>query len=267
MTFQRTTTGSLLRSSQAYAAQLCDKETLSGGIAYYCDRFGTLPAVNQFREVLLAESANPSAIVAEVERWFSDRGLTCGRWAPAEHQPVAPLEGALVSHDYTRRDLAALVLTQWREWEPAPEVRVVPARAARAAYRATWLADGMVGSADDLALRADAHNERLDDPQLDAVVALVGGRPAGRCALYQVGDICRVLHFAVLAGHEARGTGGALLGHVLALARRLEMRHVYTQVDRRRTQRIAFFEQAGFVCDGTLVEFCRAGDGDLGDAQ
>lgn len=267
MTFQRTTTGSLLRSSQAYAAQLCEKETLSGGIAYYCDRFGDLPAVNQFREVLLADGADASAVCAQAEQWFADRGLRCGRWAPAEHQSIAPLEKWLAPRGFARRELAALVLTEWREWEPAPRVRVVPARAARAAYRTTWLADGASSVATFMALRADAHNERLDDPQLDAFVALADGQPAGRCDLYQVGDICRVLHFAVLEGHQAGGADRALLGHVLTLARRLAMRHVYTQVDIRRPQRIALLEEAGFVRDGTLVEFCREGDGDLGDAR
>ena len=37
----------------------------------------------------------------------------------------------------------------------------------------------------------------MNDPNFDLFLAMVDGQPAGRCALYQVGDIARVTDLAV----------------------------------------------------------------------
>ena len=82
-------------------------------------------------------------------------------------------------------------------------------------------------------------------------------QPAGRCALYQVGDLARVMDLTVLPAFDGRDVERALTTHVLALARRLTMRHIFLQIaDDDATRRDAF-ERAGFVPDGTIAEFAR----------
>ena len=52
---ERSTVGSLLRTTQALCGQLCEKETLTHGIAYTCARYPNLSEVNQFREVVVED--------------------------------------------------------------------------------------------------------------------------------------------------------------------------------------------------------------------
>ncbi len=99
---ERSTVGSLLRSTQTYCAQLCEKQALTYGIAYYSERFAKLPEANQFREVLVDDPARIPAAFDEAERWFKEQGLTCYRWAPADGQASDTLSGFLVSRGFRR---------------------------------------------------------------------------------------------------------------------------------------------------------------------
>jgi N-acetylglutamate synthase-like GNAT family acetyltransferase len=150
-----------------------------------------------------------------------------------------------------------MVLVNWVDIEAAHDVRVLPARAMRAALRKTFLEADLPCPNEIRRLRADACEERLDDPQFDMFVAVVNGQPAGRCALYQVGDIARLTDLAVPAPFARRGVAAALAASVLTLARRLAVPNVCLQVDSSDAARRAWFESVGFAADGSFVEFTR----------
>jgi len=254
---ERTTVGSLLRSTQAFCIQLCDKQTLDFGIAYHCARFGDLPEVNQYREVIATEPSDVSVAFDEAERCFGEAGLTCHRWAPADGRASDALAGFLVGHGFVQRAFTAMRLAAWTDLEPRDAVRILPARAMRSVFRDTYLHAG--APADPLRRErlADLYGERLDDPQFDMFVALIDKQPAGRCALYQVGDIARIMDLSVMPGMADRGVERTLLAHLLALAKRLAMRNVCTLIDANDAARIELARRAGFVEDGTIVEFHR----------
>jgi len=254
---ERTTIGSLLRSTQAFGSQLCEKQTLEQGIAYYCRRFADLPEANQFREVVIDAPEQIAAAFDEAEAWFHDQGLRCHVWAPAGGGASAELNAFLATQGFRERGYLAMRLTTWVNMEPVGDIRVLPARAMRAAVRQTFgevTTSGEDGDADQL---ADALNERMNDPQFDVFVAMIGARPVGRCALYQVGDIARVMDLHVSAPSRRDDVQRSLIAHVLAMAKRLQMRNICVQVDETDTQRRAWFEAAGFVADGRIVEFHR----------
>lgn len=247
-----TTIGSLLRTSQAHCQQLCEKSTLRFGIAFHAPAYPTVGEVNQYREVLLDSPADAAAAWREADEFFRGCGLACLRVAPAMDQSPDSLDEALHPAGFQRRSYAALVLTRWPEGDADPAVRVLPARAMRAAFRRTFDATA------DAAAAAEASEARLDDPPFDMFVSVVDGVPTGRCALYQVGDLARLMDLHTVAHPAAEVSAAALLHHALGLARRLAMRHVIGQVDTSRTAALRAFEQAGFERDGTIVEFERA---------
>jgi N-acetylglutamate synthase-like GNAT family acetyltransferase len=254
-----TTRGWILRSEQAYCLQLCEKETLEYGIAYYSDRFGDHPDVNQFREVLIEDDAKVDEAVEQAEQWFRGRGLTCRRWATAECQDPMKLASSLEARGFRARSSTAMVLTQWVDLQAPASVRVLPARAMRAAFRQTFSGHELVNAGVRLVQVEGAAEERLNDAPYEMFVALIDRRPAGRCALYQVGDIARVMDFAVLPTFSDAGVGNALLASVLALAKRLTMRSVCALVNLRDASTFELLQRAGFVADGELVEFTRGG--------
>jgi GNAT superfamily N-acetyltransferase len=251
------TIGSILRSNQAYYSQISATETLECGIAYWSAAYPSVPEANQFREVMLPDAGSMPRAFAEAEQYFAARGLRCQRWAPAAEQSVEVLQPFLESRGYRRRELRAMRLGEWPHIPPNPAVRILPARAMRAAHRQTYSQDIEGRSHDEPSAetRADLANERLDDPQLDMFVALVGGQPAGRCALFQVGDIGRIIDFYVPPALRRQGIATALLAHVIALAQRVASRVICLEVDATNVPAHALLAKLGFHDDGMMVEF------------
>lgn len=254
---QGTTVGLLLRSTQALCGQLCEKQTLDYGIAYYSEPFADLAEANQFREVVIENPALMPEALAQTQRCFQEKGLRCDRWAPAVDQPIEPLSSFLIDSGFHECRFTAMTLTRWVEWEADPCVRVLPARAMRTAYRATFIEADSPRSSKARKSLADAYEQRLDDPPFDAFVAMVSGQPAGRCTLFQIGDIARVMDLVVRPAFASRGVDRALLAHVLTLAKRLTMRHICLQVPIKQRTRRDWLETAGFAADGEIVEFER----------
>ncbi len=260
----RTTIGSLLRSTQAYCSELCEKETLEYGIAYFSPRFAALPEANQFREVLIEDPAKIPEAFEQAEAWFRERKLYCHRWAPAEGRAVPELADFLTRHGFRRRQYVSMSLVRWVDQKTPEHVRILPARAMREAYRETFTHADVPEPSTIRKLLAEAALERLDDPQLDMVVALWDKRPAGHSGLYQVGDIARVMNLNVLPEFSGRGIEQALLGHVLTIAKRLAMRNVLTQIDETDRGGRTVLGESGFTDDGEIVEFDRDPPGHLG---
>ena len=252
---QHSTTGSILRSTQAFCSQLCEKKTLEYGIAYYCERFAALPEANQFREVIAEDPEKLADAFAEAQAWFRGQGLACLRWAPADGHATPQVSAFLERRKFRARTFTAMRLARWPEIEEVTAVRILHARAARKALRQTFMQAASPASPTMREVLADAYEERLDDPQFDLFVALVDGQAVGRCALFQVGDIARVMEHEMLPGFDESGADRALLNHVLGLAKRLGMHNIVAQADNADTAKLTKFEQAGFVVDGTIIEF------------
>lgn len=250
------TVGSLLRTEQAFCSQLCDKQVLQFGIAYYSDRFVDLPETNQYREVTLDSPSQVERAFSEAEAWFSQRNLCFHRWASADGAADDSVAEFLAEKGFQKRTYHAMALAERVSFEPFDNVRVLHARAVRDALRQTFFQPSDAPSSPQ-SLHADACMERLDDPQFDMYVALVDKVPAGRCALYQVGDIARVMDLTVLPAFTGQGVDRALTKHVLTQAHRLAIRNVCVQVDCTQADRADWFRRAGFVVDSVIEVFDR----------
>lgn len=251
---ERSTVGSLLRSTQGYCQQICEKQTFDFGIAFCSERFRMLPEANQIRELTLSDPREIAAAFEQTTGWFAARGLQCFRWSPAIDIDPKPLGELLSAHGFVARKLIAMRLKEWPSLSVSSEVRVLPARAMRSSFVESFTASPPPDDAVARMALADSFMERLDDPQVDMFVATVDKKAAGRCGLYQVGDIARVLDLTVLPAYADRGVAESLLGHVLALARRLTMPMVVVQAAESDAARRALLKSAGFVEDGEMIE-------------
>lgn len=257
---ERSAVGAVLRAEQAYGLQICEKETLDYGIAYYSERFVKLPEGCQFREVLIEDAATIGSAFDQAEQWFAERGMTCLRWVPADGMPTAELTDFLTERGFQKTEFIAMVLTGWPKLVAPADVRVLPARAMRAAFRravADSLPPDWQGPTE---LLSEACEERLDDAPFDAFVAMIENEPAGWSALHQVGDIGRLTPIAVSRAYKERRVETALLAHGLALAKRLMLQMVCATVAESDTDEISSLERAGFVPDGRFMQYDRAAD-------
>lgn len=252
------TIASMHRSTQALCVHLCQKQTLTHGIAYYNPDLPRDAEANQFREVVIASAGDVRRAFDEAEAFFDEQEITCLRWALAADQPGEAIAPFLIEAGFVKRPLSAWVLTKWVDRDAPDDVRVLPARAMRATL------GRMFETAESDAVRTDAREtclHRMDDPQYDMFLAMIGDQPAGRCALYQVGDFARVTDLHVADGFDQEHVGAALLAHVLAMARRLSMRKILTLHREGEEVWRVLLDQWGFVEDGRFDEFDRATSG------
>ena len=98
---------------------------------------------------------------------------------------------------------------------------------------------------------------RLDYAQYDVFVAMHDGQVAGRCGLFQAGEIAEIRELFIMPQYRRTGVGTALMAEVLAMARRLMMRIVTARVDAAQEGAVAFMLRSGFTDQGRLVEFDR----------
>ena len=251
------TIAKLERTSQASCNQICQKQTLEYGIAYYATDFPDAAQLNQYREVIAGDAERVPSAMDEADTWFAEQGLRCRRVAMADGSSPDALSTFLESHDYRRQTFHALALRSWGDISVDENVRVLPARAMRPALRATF-DDAPTYSTDGPALHADIVNERMDDAAYDMHVALVDGKPAGRCGLYQVGDIARLVECHALPGERQAAVLESLVAHSLALTTRLSMQTICVRAWAEDSLLLDLYRRAGFEQDGTLYEFERA---------
>lgn len=252
---QSPTVNSLLRISQAYCEQLCEKQTLEYGIVFSSPRFPELAECNQFREVIAETLPQAGVAVDECDQCFAARGSRCLRWAPAEGRTSEEIARFLTDRGFVPRQELALTLSRWVGDPPTREIRVLPARAMRDAFAKTFASSGAGRGLEDE--QREAALERLDSSHLDMFVALYDGEPAGRGGLFQVGDVCELVDVSVLAGFTGRGVDSALVSQALSLARRLAFRRVYARFVADDDAKRDLLLRHGFVADGSIVEFVR----------
>ena len=97
----------------------------------------------------------------------------------------------------------------------------------------------------------DEEWDDYDPVSRHVIAAAADGAPVGTGRLLPDGHVGRM---AVLKEWRGRGVGGAVLGHILKLAR--EMRHAVVRLH-AQTHALGFYEKHGFVAEGE--EFMEAG--------
>lgn len=252
------------RSDRALVEQLSDWESLEFGVAHTSSRHPALASANQLREVWLAEISAESAY-ERAEAYYAERALTCRLWTPASGQAPEPVERLLLSRGWRCMDRAAMYLTTMDALTDAmpPAIRVLPARAMPKAFRQTFAAEGAAANADPAFAgaaadaQAEAAIDRLNDSNHDAFVATVDGVAAGRISYLQAGDIARLDDLTVLRAFRGRGVGGALVSHVLYLAKRLLPKILVATAPADCPERIGFLRGWGFELGGVVRDFVR----------
>lgn len=227
-----------IRSQQSLHAHLSIPESLGIGSAYCAPSLPRVRDANQVCDVLLG-GVDPAEAFDRVESHFAARATRCLRWTLSPDQSPAPVERHLTALGWAAAPCALLGTDHLPAdllRQPAPEsaphgIRILPARAMRRAFAATFIdAPAALETAEPAGQRADAAVQRLDDSNYDVFVATLDGRPAGRAALMLAGDIGRVHDLFVLPGLRGRGIARALLRHVFQLAYRLRPRVVVADV-------------------------------------
>lgn len=243
------TPSAVRRTEQALCEQLSTWESSEYGVAFWSADFPDLASCNQLRDAWLS-TVDAETAFERTEAFYTQKGLTCRRWTTAAGQTVEPVEALLASKGWRRIETTAWRLERWDAADGAdPSIRVLPARAMKRAFQKTF--EGATDAEQGAAV------ERLNDTNHEALVAMIDGKPVGRGAYLEVGDIARLTDVFVLPAHRRRGVGSALAAHFLRTARRLSPRVVVAACRSDDPGARTFLERCGFAPDGALVAFDR----------
>ncbi len=242
------------RSKQAYHDQISEKQTLSCGIAYRSTDYPRLFECNHLREVILPTQGTLAEFWDEVQSFYAEHELTCYRWTPAIGSPIEPLEAFLAERGFGAQRHATMVLNHDVDLPVREDIRVLPGRPMRKAIHDLRMTDARFDE-DTRAMLAESRNERMDDPQYDMFVAMQDKTPVASGVLMQVGDIGAIENVFVAEHARRQGVGLALMGELLALARRLALRIIVLETEIDNHAAIALYERCGFSVAGSYVDF------------
>lgn len=242
-------------------SHLGDPHVLDVGTAYTNPALAEWFVVNHMRDAALPPGVSPAEAVAEVEAYFDSLGVWCACWVTnpsASESQVRPLVEHLLANGlracsddilYLRRMPTGAIV------EPAG-MRFIPARASYRHFR-ELMEEKATEQWGGSAAVVRAQLQHLDDPHVDAVLALEGQRPVAYAAVMAVGELGRIEGVYVAKDFRGRGIGRALMGRALEVCARSLFRHVFLSVDPANERAQKLYRALGFEKVGDLVTYER----------
>lgn len=245
------------QTERVWARHLGEETVLDFGTAI---RSVELP--NVYDANLLLDAALPPGFSAEqafeaVTAHFAEAGQRCWAWSPnvsADAAQIAPLRQYLLERNY-RHQLTDVLHRQAVKAIPAvprPDLQIIPARASYRHARA--LAEEATRSHGEPQL-VDARLLHVDDPHVDALLALEDGRAVGGLAVLSVGEIGRIDDVFVLESHRRRGIGRTLMVRALEIAARALLRHIFLSCHGSNEPAMSLYKSFGFTRIGAIEAF------------
>lgn len=249
------------RTQLHWRRHLGEESVLEIGTAIVNGALRDVPEAN----CVLDASAPPDMTVQqaadEADEHFAHRHSRCAAWvlnAGSSEQHARPLIAHLLNHGYTVRSRQILHVRGHFSppTDPAADLTIIPARAS---FRhARQLADEM--SQND-AQRTEAAMLHLDDPHVDALLALKDGAAVASVSVLAVGDAGCIEDLFVSQPFRGRGIAQTMMSRAMEICARSLFKHVFisaTDLDADR----ALFNNLGFERAGTYSSLVRSAGGE-----
>ena len=244
----------LFHRAQLQQSRALAEEVALDGATWLSNRdLQPLAAANCVLDAALDPGTTAAEFVATVDRLASDspvRGWTLNPSMPPER--TMPLSDHLVAAGWVPRALDVLHLAHLRptviDLRPPPGLTVIPARAAYGPFRR------LMGDRYDTEVQTEAAVLTLDDPHLDALLALRAGVPVAAVSLLGDGEVGTVTDLYVAPPERRRGTGRLLLARALEAGSRSGHKHVLAGVEPGAT---GLFAAVGFEAVGRWIQYQR----------
>ncbi|MGA2497913.1 MAG: GNAT family N-acetyltransferase [Tepidisphaeraceae bacterium] len=243
-----------LQTDRRWAEHLAEPEVLEVGTAM-CN-----PAMagqaNHVRDVALPAGVCAEEAYRRVEAYFSERGARCSAWifgAAGGVSPVATLVKLLGEKGYRIELTDVLALPHMPGKPPAErgDLQVIPSRAGFRQMRELFAEAGAELRRPHLPELAEAH---LDDPHLDALLAMRDGRAVAHAGIFGVGELARLGLFYVPPAFRRQGVGRTMLSHILEIARRSLYRHIFAGVTQSQSELSYLYHSVGMRKAGQVIE-------------
>ena len=219
-----------LQTDRRWAEHLAEAEVLDVGTAFCNPGMAGCAEANHVRDVTLPAGVSAEEAYRQVEAYFAERGGRCLAWmlgAGGGESPAAALAQLLGGKGHRIETTDVLTLPHMPEKALAErgDLQIIPARAGFRQVRELFTQAGEELQRLHLAESAEAH---LDDPHLDALLALKDGRAVAHAGIFGVGELARLGLFYVAPAFRRQGVGRTMLSYMLEIARRSLYRHIFS---------------------------------------
>jgi GNAT superfamily N-acetyltransferase len=236
------------RGQLHWARHLGEEAQLDVGTAINNASLADVWGANQVRDVSLAEGMTPQQAMQEVSEHFAAAGTRCRAWTMNPAAPAARtrlMADHLLAQGYQRASHEIHYLQNFPT-DPLREVaglKIIPARASYRHVRALAEESAEHGNAASIAEASVLH---LDDPHVDALVALRDGVAAAYLAVLSIGEIGLIEDLFVSEPARGQGIGRTMMSRALEICARSLFKHVFIGVASDNAPGLALGARCGF---------------------
>ena len=245
-----------------YAQHLGETTVLDVGTAIVNPKLSAVYDANVVIDASLPDGVDPADAVMEAESHFAREGSVCHQWVmnpSAKREQTQPLVDYLLSRGAGKVSADILYLAKQPEVSVREigGLRIIPARAS---YRqARELAERSANESWGCPQLADATMLHLDDPHIDALIALRDGKPIASVSVLAVGEGGLIEEVYVVPEARRQGVGRTMMSRALEICARSLFKHVMLSVLPDNTEAQALYAGLGFKKIGTLTEYFSGG--------
>jgi len=221
---------------------------LDAGAAFTNPQLPNVRDANRMLMVSLPEGGSADDAIGMVDEHFAARGVKCWSWVmnpSATESLTAPLVERLAARGFQKvaTDILYLRHVHALATESPPGVTIIPARAS---FRhARQLAEDFARESNGPQL-ADAAMAHLDDPHLDALLALKDGNALATVGVLASGELGRIDGLYVTEPARHHGLGRTMMSRALEICARSLFKHVFTWCDPANQSAHALYREMGF---------------------
>lgn len=245
-----------------YAQHLGETAALDVGTAVINPKLSAVYDANVVIDASLPEGVEPADAVMEAESHFAREGSVCHQWVmnpSAKPEATRPLVDYLLARGAGQASADILYLAK----QPDVSVReigglrIIPARAS---YRQTReLAEKAAVDTWNCRQLADATMLHLDDPHVDALIALRDGKPIASVSVLAAGEGGLIEKVYVVPEARRQGVGRTMMSRALEICARSLFKHVMLSVAADNDAAQALYASLGFKKIGTLTQYFAGG--------
>jgi ribosomal protein S18 acetylase RimI-like enzyme len=236
-----------------WSRHLAEETTLDIGTALANPRLRAIDRANCIFDATLPEGMSPSQAIEIADAHFQEAASQCRMWImnPSASRQVDPLLAHLVARGFqaNRRDILYLA-GHAAALDEIAGLTIIPARASFRHVRE--LAEEI---SPDTPGAADAALMHLDDPHVDALLALRQGTALGFVTVLSTGEIGAITELFVSAAYRRHGIGRTLLARAMEIAARSLFKHVFVSASPDDVAATSLLHAAGFTTVGTFTEY------------
>jgi GNAT superfamily N-acetyltransferase len=241
-----------------WARHLAEEQVLDLGIALFNPELSSVARANLILNASVPEGTPPSVAIAAAAAFYPEKGACLSAIIPSPSVAAGATQ-LLVDHltacGWSAEPRNIFRLARRPAASPLQMLSGIKIIPARASFRhARQLAQEMAAGDSQY---VDAMLLHLDDPHVDALLALRDGHAVGTIAVLAMGEVGRIDQFFVAERHRREGLGKLILSRALEICARALFKHILLSVSIDEGAAHALFGQFGFERIGR-IELYRA---------